>query len=197
MQGTELSVVCDGLLSRIFHRPNENHNEGFVVAVTSAHPGAGVSYITNALASTLDPRFTSLLNGRNMAAGEMDYSFAGLPSVGRTSKFQPRDIPGRFFDNWHQMRIRVAEYLENARKQYRYVLIDCPSLRESQHAVFLAPLVDGVVIIVEANRTHKEQLFHAERTIENARGRILGHVLNKRTYVVPNWLHRRMEAVGI
>ena len=36
MQGAQLHVVCDGLLSRIFQRPSEENTRGFVVAVTSA-----------------------------------------------------------------------------------------------------------------------------------------------------------------
>jgi Mrp family chromosome partitioning ATPase len=58
-------------------------------------------------------------------------------------------------------------------------------------------LVDGVVLVVEANRTRREQIVYAERNIESAGGRILGHVLNKRTYAIPAWFHRVMTAVGV
>ena len=54
MHRTDLKAVCEGLLSRIFRRPNEGDGRGQVVAVTSAHPQAGVSHITNALAAALD-----------------------------------------------------------------------------------------------------------------------------------------------
>jgi hypothetical protein len=54
-----------------------------------------------------------------------------------------------------------------------------------------------MVLVVEANRTQREQLLYAERTIEGAKGRILGHVLNKRSYVIPNWLSFKMEAIGL
>jgi hypothetical protein len=50
---------------------------------------------------------------------------------------------------------------------------------------------------VEADRTQKEQLSYAERTVESAKGKILGLVFNKRSYLVPDWLSRRMEAIGI
>jgi len=77
------------------------------------------------------------------------------------------------------------------------VLVDCPSLQEAQDAVLLAPLVDGIVVVVEADRTRVEQLHNTEKTLESAKGKILGHILNKRAYVVPDWLFRRMEAAGI
>jgi Mrp family chromosome partitioning ATPase len=189
MPGTELSVVCEGLLSRIFRRQNaDNSNRGFVVALTSAHPAAGVSYITNALAAALDQnghQITLLLNGRHLGKAEV------APSLPLNAGFEP----GR--DNWHSNQSRLSIYLDKLRREYRYVLIDCPSLKETEHAVVLAPLVDGIVVVVEANRTQKEQLLYTERTLEGAGGRILGHVLNKRTYSIPEWLHRKMEAVGI
>jgi Mrp family chromosome partitioning ATPase len=188
VQGTELSIVCEGLLSRIFRRKTED-NRGFVVALTSAHPAAGVSYITNALATALDEQghqITLLLNGRHL--GEADESTVSLTQM-------PANENG--YDNWHSNQSRLAIYLDNLRRDYRYVVIDCPSLKESEHAVVLAPLVDGIVIVVEANRTQKDQLRYVERTLESAGGRILGHVLNKRTYVIPEWLHRGMEAIGI
>jgi Mrp family chromosome partitioning ATPase len=198
MQGAQLHVVCDGLLSRIFQRPSEENTRGFVVAVTSAHPKAGVSHITNALASTLDQggdRFTMLLNGRYMSTESADSETR--PGGAAVANLWQRDRPDGAYDNWHGMHTRLAIYLEKLRREYRYILIDCPSLREAEHAAILAPLVDGVVLVVEANRTQRDQFLYAERTIENAGGRVLGHVLNKRTYLIPTWLHRKMEAIGI
>ncbi len=190
MPGTELSIVCEGLLSRIFRQRNgDSANRGFVVALTSAHPSAGVSYITKAMASALDQQgnqITLLLNGRHI-----DDAQANTTELSQVLGTEP------VHDNWHSNQSRLAIYLDNLRHEYRYVVIDCPSLKESEHAVVLAPLVDGIVVVVEANRTQKEQLRYAERTLESAGGRILGHVLNKRTYPIPDWLHRRMEAVGI
>ena len=200
MQRGELSVVCDGLLARIFQRPSEENSRGSMVAITSAHPGAGVSHITNALAEALNQggdRLTMLLSSRHMSAGEVSSDSGEALERSAPADLWPRHEPGVSRDNWHAIHVRMAVYFENLRREYRYILIDCPSLREAEHAVILASLVDGVVLVVEANRTQKEQFLYAERTIENAGGRILGHVLNKRTYVIPNCLHRKMEALGI
>ena len=77
------------------------------------------------------------------------------------------------------------------------VLLDCPSLRESADILGLAPLVDGVLLVVEANKTTKGQIDLLERAIEGAGGKILGHLLNKRTYPLPEWAHRQLEAWGM
>lgn len=199
MQGTDLGAVCEGLLSRIFQRPNDGR--GFVVAITSAHPKAGVSHITNALAAALAQGggdHTMLLNGRYMSHDDMGSAQPTRLAEGRVSaNLWQTHRPDGSRDSWHGIQTRLAMYLEKLRQEYRYILIDCPSLREAEHAVVLAPLADGIVLVTEANRTQKEQFMYAERTIENAGGRILGHVLNKRTYAIPDWLHRKMEALGV
>lgn len=201
MQGTDFTAVCEGLLSRIFHRPNPGDGRGVVVALTSPHPQTGVSHITNALAAALEQggdQHTMLLNGRYMSARDHAAPGGSHLATSRTSEaLWQTHRPDGSRDNWHTIQTRLAIYLEQLRREYRYILIDCPSMREADHAVVLAPLVDGIVLVVEANRTQKEQFLYAERTIEYAGGRILGHVLNKRTYVIPDWLHRKMEAFGV
>lgn len=201
MPKTDLSAACEGLLFRIFRRPNRTDGEGFVVALTAAHPRAGVSHVTNALAVALEQgglRFTVLRNGSYLAPGDAESDNLAKLSQSRSSpKLLQECLPHESHDNGRGLQSRLGIYLKKLRREYRYILIDCPSLREAEHAVVLSPLVDGVVLIVEGNRTQRDQLSYSERTIESAGGQILGHVLNKRTYVIPEWLHRRMEAVGI
>ncbi len=54
----------------------------------------------------------------------------------------------------------------------------------------LAPEVDGVVLVVEADRTKRDQILRARRTIEMANGKLMALVLNKRRHVVPEWIYR-------
>ena len=116
-----------------------------------------------------------LLNGRYMSTEDgRAESAARLSTGGTTANLWQTHRPDGSRDNWHGIQTRLAIYLEQLRREYRYILIDCPSLREAEHAVVLAPLVDGVVLVVEANRTQKEQFLYADRAIENAGGRVLG-----------------------
>ena len=78
------------------------------------------------------------------------------------------------------------------RVSFDNILIDCGSIHESADAAVLASSVDGVVIVVEAGRSRREQIVNAQRTIEQAGGKFLGFVLNKRRYHVPGWLYRRL-----
>jgi Mrp family chromosome partitioning ATPase len=78
------------------------------------------------------------------------------------------------------------------RVSFDNILIDCGPLHQSSDAAVLASNVDGVVIVVEAGRSRRDQIVNAQRTIEQAGGKFLGFVLNKRRYPVPEWLYRRL-----
>jgi Mrp family chromosome partitioning ATPase len=173
MQQEELSFPCEGLLFRVFHQSSINHdNRGSVVALTSPQAGAGVSQISNALAEALRrdgaPSAVSIC-ARDLSRGDS----------GRST----------------QTNLSIA--IEAIRNKYRYALIDCGSMKATQSAIRLAPLVDGIILVLEANKTQTDQIHYAEKTIEGVNGRILGHVLNKRTYVIPDWFHRIMNAFGV
>jgi len=78
------------------------------------------------------------------------------------------------------------------RVSFDNILIDCRSLHNSSDAAVLASSVDGVVIVVEAGHTRREEIVNAQRTIEQTGGKFLGFVLNKRRYPVPEWLYKRL-----
>lgn len=78
------------------------------------------------------------------------------------------------------------------RVSFDNILIDCRSLKDSADVAILSSLVDGVVIVVDAGESRRDEILNAQRTIETAGGNFLGFVLNKRRYPVPEWLYRRL-----
>ena len=80
--------------------------------------------------------------------------------------------------------------LSELRARHDWVLVDCGSLDASMELLRLAPLADGVVLVTESGRTAREQVERAAQLIREARGKLLGFVLNKRRYPVPGWLYR-------
>jgi len=82
--------------------------------------------------------------------------------------------------------------MQELRRRFNYVLFDCPPHTTYGELYSLAPLVDGIVLVVEANKTKKENIKNLERMIEFANGHIAGYVLNKRDYVIPRWLYSKL-----
>ena len=201
LQQAQVPTRYEGLLFRIITQFDQSPSRGYVVMLTSPTPGAGVSQITNSLANLLNRGGGQAAVALNCRHLDRDHRGLATPASvarqngaeGASSSKDSRNAIG----NVYAVRDSFVASLEKLRVKYRYVLVDCPSLKEAQDALLLAPLVDGIVVVVEADRTRVEQLSHAEKTLESAKGKILGHILNKRMYVVPDWLYRKMEAVGI
>jgi uncharacterized protein involved in exopolysaccharide biosynthesis len=201
LEDVQLLTRYEGFLFRIITQFDQSKGKGSVVMLTSSTPGAGVSHITNSLANLLNKgggRAAVALNCRHLNHFQRGQA---MPTDAVRQKDSENAMPMedalRAIGNVHAVRESFVISLERLRDKYRFVLVDCPSLQEAQDAVLLAPLVDGIVVVVEADRTRVEQLHNTEKTLESAKGKILGHILNKRAYVVPDWLFRRMEAAGI
>jgi hypothetical protein len=73
---------------------------------------------------------------------------------------------------------------------FRHVLIDFPSLKEAPEYLLMTPLVEGIILVAEAGKTTKEQILWSTRSIEDAGGKVIGVVLNKRRYPVPEFIHK-------
>jgi hypothetical protein len=198
----ERAAAYQGVLYSVFQMPlHRSEANSLIVALTAAHPGAGTTHLTEVLAEALKQDHsarTLTLDGRQL------FEMSGTPLPLMEELIRPREggaellsCPPEFNVSWRGSREYRAAYLARLRQQFSYILIDCPSLKESQDILGLAPLVDGTMIVVEANRTTKSQVSYLERTLEGAGGKILGQILNKRTYPIPEWVHTRMESLGI
>ena len=78
---------------------------------------------------------------------------------------------------------------QGATVEDQIILVDCPALFFSPSAIRVSPHVDGFFLIVEDDARSKAEIQRAVSTIEAAEGRILGIILNKRRYLLPDWLY--------
>ena len=193
---------------------------GAAIAFTSASMGEGVSHVTQLFAIELarhTGRRTLIISAERMQSlGVEDYlrmpgnchptnveNVWMLPSknTGRKNDSEVDEdagpeLPQRSF----LMRVsKEGEQIDTGldsvdalRVAFDNILIDCRSLRVSSEAAVLSSSVDGVAVVVEAGQTRRDEILNAQRTIENAGGKFLGFVLNKRRYPVPEWLYRRL-----
>jgi capsular exopolysaccharide synthesis family protein len=87
--------------------------------------------------------------------------------------------------NSETMKERVAEL----RKEFDYVLIDSPPLNTYADGVAVGQLADGLVLVLEANSTRREVAVKVTENLRSAQIKILGAVLNKRTFPIPESLY--------
>lgn len=94
--------------------------------------------------------------------------------------------------DWNSAPDYRSKCLKALRWNFDYVLLDCGSVAVSSDATTLAPIVDGVAVVVKAAQTRRGQIQRCEKMIESAGGNFLGFILNQREYPVPSWLYRML-----
>jgi Mrp family chromosome partitioning ATPase len=87
-----------------------------------------------------------------------------------------------------RMRSRLAE-LQTA---FDYILIDAAPLNAHNDAIILGGLSDGVVLVLKANSSRRETARKALQELQGANVRVLGAVLNQRTFPIPEALYKRL-----
>lgn len=77
-------------------------------------------------------------------------------------------------------------FLHSAKQDYQFIVIDMPAAGEDGSLVRLAGLCDGVVLVVEAQRLRWEVVAKAKQQLQQWNINVLGVLLNKRRYPVPD-----------
>jgi protein-tyrosine kinase len=89
--------------------------------------------------------------------------------------------PGLLRDAWRRLGERAD-----------LVVLDSPAVLDSPLGLALAPTVDGVILLIEAERTRPRVAEAARDALRGAGAHILGVVLNKRRYHVPKGIYERL-----
>lgn len=194
------------LLYTVFQKPRDSEAGGIVVAVSSANPGEGVTYVSRALLYELGKceltsvagvsvSFLRKLHEPTMEAIRKYVSTSSTAHAGDSSdgavideRLALRERRGPWEGSWQYRR----DCIDLLKSEFDYTIIDCPSLKESGDLLSVAPFVDGVILVIEANRTRRDEPRQAEQSIAAAGGTLLGYILNKRKEEIPNWLDRKL-----
>ena len=87
---------------------------------------------------------------------------------------------------------RLPLFIEQIKNLADWVLFDAPPVMTFNDARVLAPIVDGVIMVIEAEKTRWEVVNSARQRMEQGTGKILGAVLNKRKMHLPDWAYNML-----
>ena len=74
---------------------------------------------------------------------------------------------------------QIANLIENLKEDYDMVMLDSAPLRAVTDAQLLSIKTDGTILVVEAEKTKKEDIIYAKELLVKVDANILGLVLNK------------------
>lgn len=199
------------LLHRIAWPANDKGPLLRTLGLTSSEPGEGVSTVAAQLAvvaATGSP-YRVLLVDANLARPTVHRLFElpltpGLADVvsdptGASEAIRPTALPnlsvlcaGKSESSAWLDGGELSEAFEAVRTGHDLVVVDLPAVGQSSAALRWARLLDGVILVVEAERVRGEVVQRVKQRLAGANATLLGAVLNKQREHLPGWLNRNL-----
>jgi polysaccharide biosynthesis transport protein len=87
---------------------------------------------------------------------------------------------------------RMKERFSELRSEFDYVVMNAPPLTAFADGMVLGRLVDGVVLVLEANATRREAAVRVTESLRTTNIPVLGAVFNNRTFPIPAAVYKRL-----
>lgn len=88
--------------------------------------------------------------------------------------------------------VRVRSRFVELRTHFDYIVVDTPSMADFSDGMLIAQIADGAILVVASHSTRREAARAVKDSFDAAKVSVLGVVLNKRTYPIPDALYRRL-----
>ncbi len=87
---------------------------------------------------------------------------------------------------------RSGMFWEAIKEKFDLIIVDSPPATRFPDGPGIVSKVDGVILVVEAEKTRWPVALSVKRKIQASGGNILGIVFNKRRHYIPQWLYKRI-----
>lgn len=178
------------------------------IGVCACHAGAGASTVAVALAQLLSIRV-----GRPVGLVEANLRTPSLERIPGLVNAEPWNARHNFESGWGRtfspltgsdVHVSVARRsgkpLSRLRRlleawvpdelRFERIVVDLPPVLSFPDAGIMGGRLDGVLLVLEADRSRWQVAKEAKLRLESAGCRVIGAVLNKKARHVPNWIYR-------
>jgi hypothetical protein len=172
----------DELIRSLFAGPERKQ----VVAFISALRGEGVTHVCHSVAAELagtSDCSVVVVNGWTLAEKEDSDDLASLeaqPLIGcsRASVWPKAGVSPAATVAQDRIPYEFNIVLEQLRREYDFVLLDCPAVEFGRAGTALAAKAQKTILIVEEGRAPRRAVAGAQRSLEIRGARLAGCVLN-------------------
>jgi capsular exopolysaccharide synthesis family protein len=85
---------------------------------------------------------------------------------------------------------KLKSILNQLKEKYDYIILDTPPIIPVTDAGVLGAQTDGVIMVIQANRTQQGVVKHAEHLLKQAHAKLLGYILTNIQYHIPAYIYR-------
>ena len=85
---------------------------------------------------------------------------------------------------------KLKNLLSALKSRYDYVIFDTPPIIPVTDAGLLGAQTDGTIMVIQAGRTQKGVVKHAELILKQAQAKLLGYILTNIQYHIPGYIYR-------
>jgi len=199
------------LVQRVFLLPSADAPR--VVVFTASESGNGCSWVCARVAETLAAQVTGpvCLVDANLRNPGLHYQFGVDNAQGLADALRGRQTIRSLARHLSRPNLwlvscgsspetslpylgseRVQQKLAELRNEAEYVLVDAPGMNVSHDAAALGAAADGVIVVLKANSSRRETARKAVQDMQAGKVRILGAVLNQRTFPIPTSIYNRL-----
>jgi capsular exopolysaccharide synthesis family protein len=199
------------LVQRVFFAPGENGSR--LVVVSGTESGNGCSWICARMAEVLASQVsgTVCVVDANLRSPGLHREFGVTNHYGLADALEVSDPVRGFVTQLSRSNLwllscgaekkgaqtllgseRMRALLPELQREFDYVLIDAPPLRAGDDTIMLGRNAEGVVLVLRANASRRETARKAVHDLETANVRVLGAVLNHRTFPVPESIYKKL-----
>ena len=83
-------------------------------------------------------------------------------------------------------------FVTEAHRSYDVIVVDAPPVFSAPETPPLTSMVDGVVVVLKCGKTKREIVQRSLTMINQFSGNILGVVLNRKKYYIPEFIYKRL-----
>jgi len=86
--------------------------------------------------------------------------------------------------------VKLKNLISLLKTKYDYIIFDSPPIIPVTDAGLLGAQTDGLIMVIQANRTQKGIVDHAEGLLKQAQAKVLGYILTNIQYHIPGYIYR-------
>ena len=84
----------------------------------------------------------------------------------------------------------------SVQKCFQFIVIGGDNLLDDGTSAAFSQLVDGVILVADAQKTRAPVARKLKRAVEENGGKVIGAILNRRKYYIPGWIYRSLYGGG-